>query len=193
MTVDFKCIVIGGSAGSFQVVSKLLAGIRADFNLPIVLCLHRLKNCATGFDEALNLRSVLPVREPADKEVLRPGFVYLAPSNYHLMAEIGNTVCLSIDEPCHYSRPSIDVTFESFSFVYREKMIGVILTGANSDGANGMLKCKQRGGYTIVQNPIEASVKTMVQSTLDLFSPNQILSVQEIITFLNGLPNSHKN
>lgn len=179
--------MIAGSAGSFQLVSKLLAELRSDFRFPIVLCLHRLKNITSGFDEALNLKSTKQVHEPFDKEILKNGKVYLAPSNYHLLAEVGNTICLSVDEVYNYSRPSIDLTFDSFSFVHREKVLGIILSGANSDGAKGMLKVKERGGYTIVQQPDEASVKVMVNSALALFTPDEILTIEGIIAFLNTL------
>jgi two-component system chemotaxis response regulator CheB len=169
-------------------VSKILADIRADFKYPIFLCLHRLKNISGGFQEALNIRSSLKIHEPIDKEMIKNGRVYLAPSNFHMLAEVGNSIALSVEDLHHFSRPSIDLTFDTFSFVYREKMLGIILSGANSDGAEGMFKCKQRGGYTIVQDPEEATVKTMVSSTLALIKPNKVLSTDEITAFLNALP-----
>lgn len=180
-------MVIAGSAGSFQLVSKLLNELNAEFKLPIILCMHRLKNVSSGFDDALNIRSVIPVHEPLDKEVIKAKRIYLAPANYHLLAEVGNTISLSVDDVYHYSRPSIDLTLESFSFVHREKILGIILSGANADGALGMLRCKERGGYTIVQEPSEAAVRTMVSSTLQLFKPDKILTIDGIIAFLNGL------
>lgn len=184
---DIKVVVIGGSAGSFLVIAKILAELKPDFELPIFMCLHRLKNVNTGFEEALNIGSVKKVQEPRDKEVIKKGRIYLAPANYHMLAEIGNSITLSVDELYHFSRPSIDLTFDSFSYIYKNKMLGIILSGANSDGAEGMLKAHQRGAYTIVQEPEEAVVKTMVDSTLKLIKPNQILTTQQIIETLNAL------
>lgn len=184
---DIKIVVIGGSAGSFQLVSKILSELKHDFNLPIFLSLHRLKNITTGFEEALNIKTIHKVHEARDKEVIKKGKIYLAPANYHMMAEIGNSISLSIDSLHHYSRPSIDLTFDSFSYIYKNKMLSIILSGANTDGADGMYKAHQRGSYTIVQDPNEATVKTMVEGALNLFKPNEILQIDDIIKVLNSL------
>lgn len=184
---NIKVVVIGGSAGSFQVVSKILSELRVDFKVPVFMCLHRLKNVNTGFEEALNINSVHKVHEPRDKEVIKKGKIYLAPANYHMLAEIGNSITLSIDELHHFSRPSIDLTFDSFSYLYKDKMLGIILSGANSDGAEGMLKSHQRGAYTVVQDPNDAIVKTMVEGALRLFTPHQILDTDGIVNLLNSL------
>lgn len=184
---DIKIVVIGGSAGSFQVVSKILSELKTDFNIPIFFCLHRLKNITTGFEDALNINTKHKVHEPRDKEVIKKGKVYLAPANYHMLAEIGNSITLSIDQMHHFSRPSIDLTFDSFSYLYNSKMLCIILSGANTDGADGIYKAHLRGAYTIVQDPNEAAVKTMVNGALSLFKPNQILNTDGIINVLNNL------
>lgn len=184
---DIKIVVIGGSAGSFQVVSKILAELRADFKLPLFFCLHRLKNITTGFEEALNIQTTHKVHEPRDKEVIKKGKIYLAPANYHMLAEIGNSITLSIDELHHFSRPSIDLTFDSFSYIYKNKMLCIILSGANTDGATGMHKAYLRGAYTVVQDPKDALVSTMVEGALSLFKPDEILSTEKIIELLNKI------
>ena len=181
---NFKIIVIGGSAGSFQVVSKVLNALPKNFQIPIVLCLHRLKHVRHGFVEALSLKSLLPISEPNDKESIKAGRVYLAPANYHLFTEIGYTFALSTDEMVKYSRPSIDLTFDTASYVYRDKMVGIMLSGANSDGAFGIAKAKKRGSFTIVQDPDEASMRTMPDAALKLHKPDQILNSDGIINFL---------
>ncbi len=117
-----RVIVIGGSAGSFQVICNILANLPSDFKIPIVLCLHRLKHIREGFIEALAIKSKLPIVEPLDKQGLKKGMVYLAPSNYHLGVEIGHYFALSTEEMVNYSRPSINVTFDSFGFAYKEKL-----------------------------------------------------------------------
>ncbi len=184
---NIKLIVIGGSAGSFKVVTKILSELPADFKLPILLCLHRLKHVREGFVEALSLKSNIPVVEPYDKEKILKGKAYLAPSNYHMYLEMGNTIALSTDEPVNFSRPSIDLTYGSAGFVLKNKVLGIILSGANKDGADGMRKIHVNGGKTIIQSPEEASVKTMPKATLDLIDPTYVMNTEEIITYLKTL------
>lgn len=187
---NIHIIVIGGSAGSFPVIQKILSGISGNFNIPIVLCLHRLKYVKNGFVEALNIRSNKEVIEPEDKEKIKSDYVYLAPANYHILAELNGTVALSIDDMVKYSRPSIDVCFESFSYSYRHKMLGIILSGANTDGAEGATKAFRRGSTIIVQSPDEATIKTMPEAVLKLNSTVKSLTTAEIIAFMNSLVQS---
>ncbi len=183
----YKSIVIGGSAGSFSIVSKILANIKADFKYPIIVCLHRLKHVRSGLLEGLKLKSNLEVIEPFDKDSIKGGKVYLAPSNYHLFVEFDSTISLSTEDVNNHSRPSIDYTFSSAATSFREKMIGIILTGANKDGAAGMFDVHKKKGYTIVQDPGTCDVDTMPKSALQLFTPDEILSPEGIIDFLNKL------
>ncbi len=183
----YKGIVIGGSAGSFSIVSKILAQIKPDFKYPIIVCLHRLKHIRSGLLEGLNLKSNLQVVEPFDKDSIEGGKVYLAPSNYHLFVEYDSTISLSTEEVNNHSRPSIDYTFSSAATSFREKMIGIILTGANKDGAQGMFEVHRKNGYTIVQDPVTCDVDTMPKASLQLFTPDEILSPEGIIDFLNKL------
>ncbi|MFT3741027.1 MAG: chemotaxis protein CheB [Breznakibacter sp.] len=184
---NYKAVVIGGSAGSFSVVSKLLSRLKPGFPLPIILCLHRLKHVRSGLVEGINLKSNLTVAEPFDKEKIKPNCVYLAPSNYHLFVEFDGTFSLSTEEPLNHSRPSIDHTMSSAAYALREKCIGILLTGANRDGAKGMKDIYDRKGYTIVQDPDTCDIKTMPQSAIRLFKPHEILSPDEIANFLNNL------
>src|SRR3954466_1607466 len=147
----FRAVVIGGSAGSFQGIVKILAAIPSDFPLPVIMALHRLKHVRHGFVEALSLKSTLPVVEPEDKESIRKGTVYLAPANYHLSIELGNSFSLSTEDMVNSSRPSIDITLNSAAYVYRNKLVGILLSGANRDGGMGMKNIVDKGGYTIVQ------------------------------------------
>jgi two-component system chemotaxis response regulator CheB len=184
---NFKVVVIGGSAGSFVVVSRILSQIGPDFPLPLVLCLHRLKHVRSGLVEGLNMKSKIPVIEPYDKEKLKPGVAMLAPSNYHLFVEFDSTISLSTEEVHNHSRPSIDYAFSSAAYSFREKTLGIILTGANKDGAKGMKSIHDKKGYTIVQNPATCDVDAMPQSALKLFEPDQVLSPDDIVKVLNGL------
>jgi two-component system, chemotaxis family, protein-glutamate methylesterase/glutaminase len=184
----YKIIVVGGSAGSFSVVSNILAEINPNFKIPIVLCLHRLKHVRSGLVEGISLKSVLPVVEPGDKEKIRPGTVYLTPSNYHLFIELDGTFALSTEESHNHSRPSIDYTLSSAAYVYREKALGILLTGANKDGAAGLRDISVNKGHTIIQDPATCDIDTMPKSALQLFVPDEILSPKEIVEFLNSLP-----
>jgi two-component system chemotaxis response regulator CheB len=183
----FRALVIGGSAGSFPLVTRILHEIPKNFPMPVLLCLHRLKHVRHGFVEALSIKSNIPVVEPEDKEPIKAGKAYLAPSNYHMYVELGNHFALSTDEMVKFSRPSIDLTFETASYAYRDKMVGIMLSGANTDGADGMFRAHKRGAYTIVQNPEEAGVKTMPEGCLKLFTPDEVLNLDQIIKFIKEL------
>jgi two-component system, chemotaxis family, protein-glutamate methylesterase/glutaminase len=179
--------MIGGSAGSFQIVASILGALPKNFDLPVFLCLHRLKHVRTGFVEALLLKSSIPVVEPYDKETIKPGRAYLAPANYHMFIELGNRFALSTEEPINHSRPSIDLSFITAAQAYRNKLVGVILSGANKDGAYGLKKVADLGGLTIVQDPADCEVKTMTESALQLTKANHILSADKIASFLSKL------
>jgi two-component system, chemotaxis family, protein-glutamate methylesterase/glutaminase len=183
----YKAVIIGGSAGSFQVITRILNSLPATFPLPVLLSLHRLKHVRSGFVEALSIKSGIPVIEPFDKDQIKPGKAYLAPANYHMFIELGNKIALSTEEPVNHSRPSIDLSFATAAQVYREKLVGIILSGANKDGAYGLKKIKDFGGVTIVQDPEECQVKTMTESSLKLTKVDHILKTQEIIRFLQNL------
>ncbi len=180
----YKAIIIGGSAGSFQVVTSILNSLPQNFNYTVFLCLHRLKHIRSGFVEALSLRSGIPVIEPYDKESIKPGKAYLAPANYHMYIELNNRFALSTEESVNHSRPSIDLTFMTAAYAYRNKLIGILLSGANKDGAYGLKKVAELGGLTIVQDPKECEVKTMTESALQITKVNYIMTVDKIINFL---------
>jgi len=184
---DYKVVVIGGSAGSFQVVVKILQALPTNFNYPVLLCLHRLKHVRSGFVEALSLKSNIPVIEPYDKTHIKPGTGYLAPANYHLYVELANQISLSTEEPVNHSRPSIDLTFMSAAQIYRNKLVGIILSGANRDGALGMKKIAELGGTTIVQDPQECEVQTMTVSTLNVTEVTHVYKTEQIIQFLRSI------
>lgn len=190
---QYKAIVIGGSAGSFQGITRILSAIPEDFTLPIIMCLHRLKHVRNGFVEALSIKSIKEVREPFDKEPVKRKTVYLAPANYHLSVELGHTFSLSTEEMINNSRPSIDITLGTAAYVYRNKLIGILLSGANRDGAMGMKNIKDRGGLTIVQDPAECMIDTMPSSALKLTEIDYTLKVEEIVSFLLELDKCYKN
>lgn len=183
----YKVIVVGGSAGSFSVLSSILSKIRPDFKIPIVLCLHRLKHVRSGLVEGLSLKSVLKVVEPNDKTRLEPNKVFLAPANYHLFLELDGSISLSTEESLNHSRPSIDHTLASAAYVYRDKVMGILLTGANIDGAKGMKKIDEMKGFTVIQDPATCEIDTMPQAALKIFTPDLVYSPAQIVDFLNSL------
>ena len=180
----YKAIVIGGSAGSFQPVTRILSTIPKDFPIPVFLALHRLKHVRNGFVEALSIKSPKIITEPNDKEPIKKGGVYLAPANYHLALELGNTISLSTEPLINNSRPAIDILFESASYVFRDKLIGILLSGANKDGAYGMKKISERKGLTIVQDPDDSQINAMPTAALAATSIDHVLNVDDILEFL---------
>jgi two-component system, chemotaxis family, protein-glutamate methylesterase/glutaminase len=189
---SYKAVVIGGSAGSFQGVVKILSQLPKGFPLPIIMCLHRLKHVRNGFVEALSIKSVVQVAEPNDKENIKKGSVYLAPSNYHLSVELGNYFALSTEEMVNNSRPSIDITLGSCAYVYKEKLIGILLSGANKDGATGMQYIHDRGGVTIVQDPSECMIDTMPKAALAVTKIDYTLKIDQIVEFLKELDKKYR-
>lgn len=188
----YKGIVIGGSAGSFKPITKLLADLPKDFPIPIFLCLHRLKHVRHGFIEALSIKSSKPISEPLDKEAIRSKMVYLAPANYHLCIELGNTISLSTEGLINNSRPAIDLTFKSAAYVFKEKTIGILYSGANKDGALGMKAIKEKGGLTIIQDPDECTMNTMPLSAKNVTDIDFCLESEEIINFLLDLHKAYQ-
>lgn len=190
MFKDYKCIAIGGSAGSFSVAIEILKGLPANFSLPILICMHRMKTGKEGFVNALNIKSQLKVLEPLDKERIRKNNVYLAPANYHMYVEFNKTISLSTEEDYNYSRPAIDLMFNSAAYAYKKHLIGIILSGANHDGAKGLKSIKDFGGTTIIQNVNECQVPTMPLASKQITQIDFELSTSEIINFLTKI---HQN
>lgn len=188
----FKAVVIGGSAGSFQGIVRILSALPAGFSLPVIMALHRLKHVRHGFVEALALKSSMPVIEPEDKEAIRKSNVYLAPANYHLSVELGNYFSISTEEMVNNSRPAIDITLGTAAYVYRNKLVGILLSGANRDGALGMKSIHDKGGLTIVQEPSECMIETMPKAALSVTTIDHVLTIDKIIDFLTELNSSYK-
>ena len=189
---QYKAVVIGGSAGSFQGITKILSHLPDNFQLPIIMCLHRLKHVRNGFVEALSIKSIMEVTEPYDKQPVKKGKVYLAPANYHMSVELGQYFSLSTEEMMNNSRPAIDITLETCSYAYRQRLVGILLSGANRDGALGMKKIKDRGGLTIVQDPAECMIDTMPKSAMAITEIDYTLKIEEIIQFLIELHKQYK-
>ena len=186
MGSEFEIVVVGTSTGGLKALQVLLSGLPVGFPLPIVIVQHRGKDSASGLCEFLSQSSNMAVTEPEDKEPLRRGHAYLAPRDYHLLIENGS-FALSTDPAVGFARPSIDVLFESAGDEYQARVIGVILTGANRDGARGLAAIKSRGGLTLVEDPDSAACRELPQITIAVTKPDWVLPLAEIGPLLNEL------
>lgn len=181
-----EIIVVGTSRGGLKAIEALLSGLDSDFIVPVVIVQHRGKDLETGLCEYLALKSPLPVKEPEDKEPIVGGNVYLAPRDYHLLIET-KSFALSTDLPVSFARPSIDVLFESAASEYKERTIGVILTGSNQDGAQGLATIKALGGITMVEDPSTAAHRTMPDAALARCKPDWVLPLTGIASKLTAV------
>jgi two-component system chemotaxis response regulator CheB len=181
------CVVIGASAGGVEALAVLLPALPATFHPSLLIVLHLPRQGPSLLVEIYAKRCTLPIREADDKEPLEPGTVYFAPPDYHMLVERNRQIALSADEPVHFSRPSIDVLFESAADVYGERLLGIILTGGNEDGAAGLHAIHQAGGVTVVQQPDSAKVPLMVVSALQRGPADFVLSLPEIAQLLGAL------
>lgn len=182
----WDAIVIGGSAGSLRALSEILPALPGDFALPILVVVHLPPDKKSVLAEVLQDKSSLTVREAEDKEPIDDGTVYFAPPNYHLLVEEDRHMALSFDEPLLFSRPSIDVLFESAADVYGDRLIGIILSGANNDGALGLRRVAEAGGIALVQASTEAYASAMPIAALEGCPEAQILSAFQIANFLKS-------
>jgi len=173
-------VVIGASAGGVQALAQLLPAFAQGTKAAIFVVLHLPRDRPSLLAEVFSPKCALRVREAQDKEPVAPGTVYFAPSNYHLLVDDGPQLALSADDLVHHSRPSIDVLFESAADVYREHLLGVLLTGANEDGAQGLAAVHDAGGITVVQEPETAQASTMVLSAMQLRAPDHVLPLSRI-------------
>ncbi len=180
----YEAIVIGGSWGGMEAVIKIVKDLPVFFPLPIVVVVHRQKNVESNLCSVITKNTRLYTKEVTDKEEIRPGTIYLVPANYHVLVEKDRTFSLDVSENVLFSRPSIDIVFESASLVFRNKLIGILLTGANSDGSQGLKAISEMGGLTIVQDPMEAISKTMPLSAIERVKIDHILKLEEIQSLL---------
>ena len=180
-------VVMGASSGGIEALSLLLPALPAAARVSVFIVLHIPRDRPSRLPALFAPKCVLPVREAQDKEPVQPGTVYFAPSNYHLLLDQGPQLALSADDPVHHSRPSVDVLFESAADVYAERLLGIILTGANADGAAGLAYLQDRGGMAVVQAPETARAPQMLLSALKLRPASQVLSLERIADLLASL------
>lgn len=179
-----KLIVIGASAGGREALRYIFKRLPWNYAIPIVTVLHLHRSTMKDHIKNMCTDSGIPLKEAEIFERIQSGQAYFAPADYHLLLDDECCFTFNIDPCVHYSRPSIDILFESCSYVFQSKLIAIILSGANKDGAMGVNLVRKRGGVTIAQNPLEAEFPTMPQSAIELGGVIHIYSLDRIIEFL---------
>lgn len=180
-------VVLGASAGGVEALSVLIPSLPQAFRPALFIVVHLPRERPSLLVDIFAPRCALPVYEAQDKEPVRPGTVYFAPPDYHLLVDEGPTLALSTDEPVHFSRPAIDVLFESAADVYGARLAGILLTGASTDGAQGIQAVREAGGITVVQDPDTAHSRIMPAAALARGPADFVLSLQQLARWLWGL------
>lgn len=187
----FEMVVIGGSAGGIEALNVLLGGLPLQFAPAVMIVTHLPPDSPSYLVQAFRHRTPLPVVEPDAGERILPGRVHVAPPGYHMMVEVDRTVALSTEAAVRFSRPSIDVLFESAAAVYRERLLAILLSGANDDGAKGLQRVRAYGGLAWVQAPDTASSPEMPRAAIDRGAADAIFSPQTMAARLAALPAAH--
>jgi two-component system chemotaxis response regulator CheB len=187
-TRAFDAVAIGGSAGGIEVLNVLLPALPATFRPPVLIVMHLAADSPSYLLETLGYRCALPVVEPDAGEPLLPGRVHVAPPGYHMLIDDDRTIALSIDSTVRYSRPSIDVLFESAAHAYGERLLGILLSGANDDGAHGLEVVRALGGVAWVQAPDTAVSPMMPRAAIERGAADEVLSPTMMARRLAGLP-----
>jgi two-component system, chemotaxis family, protein-glutamate methylesterase/glutaminase len=183
----YDLVVVGTSWGGLQALGRLLSDVPHDFDPPVVIAQHRHPDSQEGtLRELLQRQIERPVLEAEDKLPIEPRHVYVAPPDYHLLVEQGS-LALSVDDRVSYARPSIDVLFESAADAYGDGVIGIILTGANDDGARGLARIKEVGGVAVIQDPAAATRRAMPDAAIATTAADAILPLEEIGAYVHGL------
>lgn len=179
--------MIGGSAGSLDVIIRILPELDKTLGYALVIIVHRRAYQDSLLSDILGMKTDWTVKEAEEKEPVLPGYVYIVPSDYHLLIERDHTLSLDDSEKVNYSRPSIDVTFESGAETYGSQLVAVLLSGANADGVDGMRRVKELGGKCIVQDPASADVSYMPQQAIDNVAVDQVVDADGLGKFINDL------
>ncbi len=181
-----ELLLIGGSAGAFNVLLEVIPKITSPLKFAILIVLHRKSGMNSDIAAIFSLRTKINVLECEDKEAIEMGNIYFAPPDYHLLIEKEKTFSLDYSEKVNYSRPSIDVTFKVAADLYEGKLAAILLSGANNDGAEGLSYIQTKSGTTIVQDPSSAESNTMPAAALKIFKPDFIADVAAIVKLINS-------
>lgn len=180
----YDVLAIGASWGGVDMLMRLVAQLPASWRLPVVIVQHQHPNSGNALERILSRVAKLPVHDVEDKDVMQQGHVYLAPANYHLLVEDDGSFGLSLEAPVKYCRPALDVTFASLARVFQHRCIGLVLTGANDDGAEGTRIIKAAGGHTLAQSPDSAEARSMPEAAIATGAVDKVLEPDEIVPYL---------
>ena len=183
-----EVLLIGCSAGGFNLVFDLVLQLPANYPLTVIIVIHRSKKFKSSLEELLNRKAKVPVRLVQDKEPIKKGYVYFATSDYHLLIEPDHIFSLDFSDPVLFCRPSIDITFKSAADIFGEKVISILLSGANEDGADGTYFIGKKGGLTVVQDPASAEVSTMPQAAINRGEVDLVLNNSDIFELVTDIP-----
>jgi two-component system chemotaxis response regulator CheB len=189
MSRKYEAVVIGGSWGGMNAAVEVLKHLPAAFPLPVILVLHRMRGVNSELPALIRKKTYVEVKEADEKEAMQQSTVYVAPADYHLLIEEDKTFSLDVSEAILFSRPSIDVTFESAAQVFGDRLIGIVLSGASKDGSQGLYTIDRAGGTTIVQDPSQAEADTMPQSAREVVKQAKVMKLEEIASFLLAVGN----
>jgi len=181
---DSKVLLLGGSAGSFKLLFRAIKYFTPNLNKTVIIIIHRKKNFLSEIEKLFAENSRMYLREVGDKDSIQNNAIYIAPANYHTLIENETQFSLDVSDAVWYSKPSIDVTFESAADVFKNKCTAILLSGANQDGAEGLLKLRQQGSLTIVQDPADAEMADMPNAAINIKAADYILNTEEIFELL---------
>jgi two-component system chemotaxis response regulator CheB len=180
-----EILLLGGSAGSFKLIFEIVRNFSENLNKTVIIVIHRKKNFLSEIEKLFTENIHILFSEITDKDQIKKNTVYIAPANYHTLVEKNGCFSLDVSEPIWYSKPSIDVTFESAADAFGDKCIAILLSGANEDGAEGLLALRKAGALTIVQNPADAEMSTMPQAAINIDAADYMLDASDILTLFN--------
>jgi two-component system chemotaxis response regulator CheB len=187
MTNSCELLLIGGSAGSLEILLEVLPALKTELPFAIVIVIHRKSSFNSTLTELLASKTTIPTTEAEEKDQIMPSRIYIAPGDYHLMIEANKTFSLDSSEKVNYSRPSIDLTFQTGAEAYEDKLVCLLLSGANTDGTEGLYMVKDLGGKIAVQDPAEANSPLMPVTALKSMQVDRVLKNNEISAFINNL------
>lgn len=179
-----EILLLGGSAGSFKLLFKVVRTL-ANLDKAVIIVMHRKRNFVSEMERLFSQHSLMSFKEIDDKDKINKGSIYIAPANYHVLIEKTGSFALDVSDAVWYSKPSIDITFESATDTYKDKCTAILLSGANQDGAQGLLKLRNAGSMTIVQDPADAEMPEMPQQAINLNAAEYVLKTEEIFELLN--------
>ena len=184
---NIEAVVVGASAGGMKALECVLSTLPQDFPKPIMVVLHRSKSNKSLLEHIFDRKCKMKVPIVEDKMPILPGHIYFGPQDYHMLIEPDNTISLCVSEPVNYSRPAIDLLFESAAEVYSKNLLGIVLTGGNTDGSDGLLKIQQNGGKVIVQDPELSENTTMPRAAIEKTKTGSIMSLHGINETLQNI------